>query len=494
MEEMNWEKRSSAPPVHQEHSELFSTPESSALGGEVGSVINDVPATPASHFAETSTPAYPIENTPPVTPVAPITPPASTGTGIPASDVSADHGASIEDTLEMPAFYREHIGKPKRKERKKLTSRSWFLCLTSALLSALLCLGGMMTYLHFNPIDTKNDSAARPSSVIQTDPSDLEDLNALPTTTIAQQVSPSVVSIQSTVHGYTYFNIPTTGQSTGSGIIISSDGYIITNNHVVENSSDISVTLNNGEKHEAKLIGTDPDTDLAVIKVDAVDLPAATLGDSDALMVGERAIAIGNPISTDLAGTVTQGIISALDRSITVEGVTYHLIQIDAAINAGNSGGALVNQYGQVIGINSVKIATEGVEGLGFAIPINDAKPVIEDLMDYGYVKGRPLIGLSLRELNPDLARYNNLLVEEGLYVTEVTEGSAAEAAGIQRGDIVLACEGTKVTTVAELNELRDQHKAGDTITLTINRAGTERDIRVILGEKKPTFTQDTNR
>ena len=253
------------------------------------------------------------------------------------------------------------------------------------------------------------------------------------------------------------------------------------------------VILNNGEKYDATLVGTDPDTDLAVIKIDAKELTPATLGDSDALLVGEKAVAIGNPLGTDLAGTVTQGIISALNRSITVDNVTYNLIQIDAAINSGNSGGALVNQYGDVIGINSVKISSEGVEGLGFAIPINDAKPIIEDLMSHGYVTGRPLIGLSLREITEEIAYYNNLPVKEGLYVAEVTAGTGADLAGIRRGDIITACDGEAVKTVAELNEKRDTHKAGDTITLTVNRNGENMDIKVTLSEKKSGFTQENN-
>ncbi len=388
-----------------------------------------------------------------------------------------------------PFPYRETIEKPK-KERKPLGSRPVLLCLISVLLSTAICFGGFLAYLKWMPQKNYFISAPTPSTSLNL----TEDLpeGALSTAQIAEKVSPSVVGIVSKVKGFAFFyNQETVSENTGSGIIISSDGYIMTNNHVISSASSVQVKLNSGETYDATLVGTDSDTDLAVIKIDATGLTPAVLGDSDSLMVGEKAIAIGNPLSPDLAGTVTEGIVSALNRSITVDGVTYNLLQTDAAINSGNSGGALVNQFGQVIGINSVKISSAGVEGLGFAIPINDAKPIINDLMSFGYVKGRPFIGVSLKELTRELAYYNNLPVSEGLYVMEVTEGAAADLAGILRGDIITACEGEKVTTVTELNNIRDQHKAGDTITLSLNRDGKDMEISLTLSEKKSTFISD---
>ena len=394
---------------------------------------------------------------------------------------------------EAPRFYEEHVAAPThtRKKVRRGTAHPVLLCLLSALLSALLCFGSTLAYFSLRPAasgSTERASGTAAKTVSMKE--DAEPGDTLSTAAIAQKVGPSVVGIVSTVKGFTFFyNQETSAKSSGSGIIISEDGYIMTNNHVISGASSVQVILQGGETYDATLVGTDPDTDLAVIKIEATGLTPATLGDSDSLQVGEKAVAIGNPLGTDLAGTVTQGIVSALNRSITVDNVTYNLIQIDAAINSGNSGGALANGYGEVIGINSVKISSEGVEGLGFAIPINDAKPIIEDLMAHGYVTGRPLIGLTLREITEEVAYYNNLPVKEGLYVTEVTEGTGADLAGIRRGDIITACDGKAVATVSALNEIRDTHKAGDTVTLTVNRDGKNMEIKVTLSEKKATFT-----
>lgn len=395
---------------------------------------------------------------------------------------------------EAPRFYEEHIEHPQtaaKKTKKKLSERPWFLCGVSALLSVAVSLGACTAYLKAHPQMGINAAQKNRTATTVSMKEDAEPGDVLTTAAISQKVGPSVVGIVSTVKSYTFFyNQETTAESSGSGIIISEDGYIMTNNHVISGASSVQVVLNNGEKYDATLVGTDADTDLAVIKINATGLSPAALGDSDALLVGEKVVAIGNPLGTDLAGTVTQGIVSALNRSITVDNVTYTLIQTDAAINAGNSGGALVNQYGEVIGINSVKISSSGVEGLGFAIPINDAKPIIDDLMAHGYVTGRPLIGVSLREITEEVAYYNNLPVKEGLYVAEVTPGTGADLAGIKRGDIITACDGETVKTVTELNEMRDDHQAGDTITLTVNRSGENMDIKVTLSEKKSTFNQ----
>lgn len=406
------------------------------------------------------------------------------------SDTSAAHTPAADfESWSSPFTYQETIKKP-RKERKSLGSRPWFLCLISVVLSTAICFGAFFAYLNLMPEQNRFISSdTPPSSSIP--PEELPE-GALSTAQIAEKVSPSVVGITSMVKSYTFFyNQETTAESSGSGIIISSDGYILTNNHVISGASSVQVKLNSGEAYDATLIGTDSETDLAVIKIDATGLTPAVLGDSDALVVGEKAVAIGNPLSLDLAGTVTEGIVSALNRTITVDGVDYNLLQTDAAINSGNSGGALVNQYGQVIGINSVKISSSGVEGLGFAIPINDAKPIINDLMNYGYVKGRPFIGVSLKELTRELAYYNNLPIDEGLYVVDITEGAAADLAGIRRGDIITACDGEKVTTVTELNEIRDRHKAGETVILSVNRNGEALEIELVLSEKKSTFIQD---
>ncbi len=315
----------------------------------------------------------------------------------------------------------------------------------------------------------------------------------LSTVEIGKQVGPAVVGIVTVVQqqSYSFFGQPSIseGQGSGSGIIISTNGYIVTNNHVIEGAKSIKVILNNGKEYEAGIVGADPRTDIAVIKIEETDLPTATLGNSDVLEAGERCVAIGNPLGQELAGSLTQGIISALNRTLTVDNVTYTLIQTDAAINPGNSGGALVNAYGEVIGINTVKIGSSEIEGLGFAIPTAKAMPIIEDLMNYGYVKGRPQIGVTLIYVTEQEARYYNI-PSAGLFVSDVSEGSGAATAGIKKGDVILKCNGEEVKSSEEINKIRDKFKAGDTITLTVNRDGSIMDIKVVLQEEKPTPKQ----
>lgn len=199
--------------------------------------------------------------------------------------------------------------------------------------------------------------------------------------------------------------------------------------------------------------------------------------------VGSLAVAIGNPLASELFGTVTAGIISGVNRTMTVGQREMNLIQTDASISPGNSGGALINKYGEVIGINSVKVASDAAEGLGFAIPMNEAVTIISDLMQYGYVKGRPMIGVSVREITKELAYYNNLLIDHGLYVMSVTENSGAAKAGLVRGDIIIKFDGQSVTTSTQLNNIRDKHKAGDTVTITVMRGTTEKTLSVTLTE-----------
>ncbi len=315
----------------------------------------------------------------------------------------------------------------------------------------------------------------------------------LSTVEIGKRVGPAVVGISTVVEtqGYSFFGQPATseGQGSGSGIIISTNGFIVTNNHVIEGAKSMKVILNNGKEYDATIVGADPRTDLAVIKIDAADLPAAVIGNSDVLEAGERCVAIGNPLGQELAGSLTQGIISALNRTLTVDNVTYTLIQTDAAINPGNSGGALVNAYGEVIGINTVKIGSSEIEGLGFAIPTSNAMPIIEDLMNHGYVTGRPQIGVTLIYVTEQEARYYNIPAA-GLFVSDVSAGSGAATAGIKKGDVILKCNGEEVKSSEEINEIRDRFKAGDIITLTVNRDGSIMDIKVVLTEEKPAPTR----
>lgn len=314
----------------------------------------------------------------------------------------------------------------------------------------------------------------------------------LATTEIAKKVGPSVVGITSRIVGQiSWFGTQSVSKGEGSGIIISSDGYIVTNNHVIENASEITVRLNTGTEVKATVKGTDSKTDLAVIKIEPTEqLTVAELGDSTQVEVGERAIAIGNPMGLEFFGSVTQGIISAVNRTITIDdngSRTMNVIQTDAAINNGNSGGALVNGKGQVIGINAVKLSSTGVEGMGFAIPISEAKLVIADLLEYGYVKGRPVLGISARDVTDYMSRAQGW--PKGVQVMAVSVGSGAEIAGLEQGDIITKVDGEIVETNDKLNEIKSKHAPGDVLQCEVYKysTGLTQTVSVKLSEEKPT-------
>ena len=310
----------------------------------------------------------------------------------------------------------------------------------------------------------------------------------------ANKVLPSIVGItvQYTVNSPYYgYTMQATGTATGSGVIISEDGYILTNNHVVNTSSNssfyqvsdankITVKLYNDEtEYDAKIIGMDEATDLAVIKIDKENLSAATLGDSDSLKVGEFSMAIGSPLGME--STVTAGIISATSRTITSDGKNYTVIQTDAAINSGNSGGALINSKGEVIGINTLKLSGSGVEGIGFAIPINSTKTIYEQLISDGKVK-RPYIGISGRDINEETAKKYDLV--EGVYVVTVEQFSAAEKSGLRAYDVITEVNGKQIKTMDELNEIKNEHNIGDTLMLKVFRNKEYKEITITLGEQ----------
>lgn len=294
---------------------------------------------------------------------------------------------------------------------------------------------------------------------------------------IAKKVRPSVVGIVANGGADSPFSSSTS--SVGSGIILSEDGYIITNNHVIEGTNSVSVILDDGTEYGARVIGADARTDIAVLKVEAKGLPAATFGNSDSLEQGDLAVAIGNPAGLQLQNTVTSGVVSAINRDIIVENQPMTLIQTDASINPGNSGGPLVNAYGQVIGINTVKIGVSYYEGLGFAIPMNTVKPIVDELISRGYIKGRPTIGISGEILDERTASYFN--VPAGMYVDYVYPNSDAYQKGIMRGDIIVKADGEEIKESGDIQAIRDEHVAGDTIVLTVYRNGETRDIRVVL-------------
>ncbi len=320
--------------------------------------------------------------------------------------------------------------------------------------------------------------------------------DALSVPEIVEKVMPSAVGISSTFE-YQYQmgfgqTQTQTGTSTGTGIVMTEDGYIITNAHVIYSeqyglASKVSVMLVDETEYEATVIGYDSDSDIAVLKVQADNLVAAEFGKSEDLQVGELVIAIGNPLGFELFGSVTSGIVSALNRDISINEKQMTLIQTDAAINSGNSGGPLVNSYGQVIGINSAKMSSSygaaSVEGLGFAIPITDAKEIIDDLINYGYVTGKPQIGITGEDITESMASYYQVPV--GVYVRFMDPDGAAAQSGIQIGDIIVAIQGEPVTTTDELNKIKGEYKAGDTVTLTVSRNNQNIDYHVTLKERK---------
>lgn len=317
-----------------------------------------------------------------------------------------------------------------------------------------------------------------------------------PVVAVAEKVGPSIVGIKATarVQDFWFGSMETGGD--GSGIIISEDGYILTNNHVIAdvmdgdrgtkmlNGAKIEVTLagDNSKTYPATVVGRDAKTDVAVLKINASGLTPAELGDSDSLKLGELAVAIGNP--GGFTGSVTAGIISGLERSLEVGRQKYTLIQTDAAINPGNSGGALCNSKGQVIGINTVKITAVGFEGLGFAIPINDAKAIFEDLIEYNYVRGRPFLGISPdSRFTKDVADRNR--VPEGVLVYEVVPLSGAYKAGVKVGDIITEFDGMRIKNYNELVDAITAHKPGDTVELKIYRNGETITLQATLEEDK---------
>ena len=277
------------------------------------------------------------------------------------------------------------------------------------------------------------------------------------------------------------------GKASGTGIIMSEDGYVITNHHVIESAQAVSVLTSDNQEYAASVVGSDETSDLAVLKVEAEGLQAAEFGDSSVLQVGDSVAAIGDPLGTALRGTMTDGIISAINRDLTVNDRTMSLIQTNAALNNGNSGGPLINCYGQVIGINTMKMSnfyslSTTVEGIGFAIPIDTAKPIIDELIEKGYVSGRPAIGIDGETLPATYRIYYRL--PQGIYVTRVYRNSDAAAKGVSEGDIITAINGIDVTTMEQLNRVKNQFTAGQTVTLTIYRSGSSYDVEIILMDR----------
>ena len=313
--------------------------------------------------------------------------------------------------------------------------------------------------------------------------------SSLTTEQVADLVSPSVVVItteQVVYSQWSWYGQNQVESGAGSGVIISSDGYILTCAHVVDGASTITVTI--GDKdYTATLVGEDTTSDIAVIKIDADGLTPATVGNSDSLKVGQSVMAVGNPLG-ELGGTVTGGMISALNRSVTIQGSssvnTMSLIQMDASVSPGNSGGGLFNMNGELVGIVNAKSSSSDAEGLGFAIPINDAIKVAQELLENGYVTGRPYLGITYLAVT-DAQTASQLGVNAyGVYVMEVVKGGPAEKAGLQAGDRIVSVDGTEIASKDDLGTLMQKHAAGDTLSITIARDGQMQTVNVTLGEK----------
>ena len=313
--------------------------------------------------------------------------------------------------------------------------------------------------------------------------------SGMTTAQVAKTVSPSVVVI--TTEQVVYSQWSWYGQSqvesgAGSGVVISSDGYILTCAHVVSGASNITVTIGDTD-YPATVVGEDDTSDVAVLKIDATDLTPATVGNSDSLAVGESVLAVGNPLG-ELGGTVTSGIVSALNRSVTIQGTsstnTMSLIQMDASVSPGNSGGGLFNMNGELIGLVNAKSSSSDAEGLGFAIPINDAIKVAQDLLENGYVSGRPYMGITYLAVTDAQTAAQLNVNAYGVYVVDVVQGGPADKAGLKTGDRIVSIDGTEIAQKDDLGTLIQQHAAGDTLSITVAREGQMQTVSLTLGEK----------
>ncbi len=388
---------------------------------------------------------------------------------------------------------------PPQKPRKQKKAHSGVITIVTSVVLSLICGlgGGWFAYTHLSGgsdssgTKVKYSCESSPSSTTSVSSSDSG--SGLTTSEVAAKAAPSVVEIVTEVTSTQYgmFGGTYTSQAAGSGVIISSDGYIITNNHVIEDASSITVTTYDNKEYSATLVGTDETSDIAVIKVDATDLVAATIGDSSKLEAGDTAVVIGNPLGT-LGGTVTDGIISSPSREMVINNQSMELIQTNAEINSGNSGGGMFDGNGNLIGIVNAKdsgTTSSGtvIEGIGFAIPINTAMDVAEELMNYGEVTDRATLGVYLQEVSTNYYGYT-----AGLYITGTADGSGAEKAGLKAYDRIVSLDGTEISSQSDLTKVLRDKNVGDTVTLTIERSGKQMDVQVTLGSSGSTTSSSS--
>ncbi|MEA5143920.1 MAG: trypsin-like peptidase domain-containing protein [Oscillibacter sp.] len=304
----------------------------------------------------------------------------------------------------------------------------------------------------------------------------------------------SVVSINTASTTTNVFGQSVESASAGSGFIITADGYIVTNYHVISGASSVKVTLYSGDNYDATLVGGDEDYDIAVLKINAADLPAVTLGDSSAVNVGDSVAAIGNPLG-ELTFSMSEGIVSSNNRAINVDGTPFNMIQVDASINPGNSGGPLMNSYGEVVGIVSAKYssyANTTVEGLGFAIPINDVSAMIKDIMENGQVTTKPYLGITAGTMTSQMASQYKIDITKGVFVYSVEAGGAGDKAGLKLGDVITKVNDTEITSMEDLSAAKKNYSSGDAVTLTIYRSGSYTTVQLTFGTAPATTSSSS--
>lgn len=377
---------------------------------------------------------------------------------------------------------------PQQPKKKIHGTKIVALCLVCALVGGAAGGAGVIAYKNSGNATTLYEGNRTPTVV---NISQVNGKNMLTAPEIYASFVGSTVGITTEIVTTNYFGQPVSSAAAGSGFVITSDGYILTNYHVVDGASSIKVSFVDGTSYDATLVGGEEENDIAVLKIEATGLTPVIIGDSDNIKVGEQVVAIGNPLG-ELTYSMTQGIISARDRSITMQnGDVMNMLQTDTAINSGNSGGPLFDMYGQVIGITSAKLSNSGsgsgeatIEGLGFAIPINDIKEMVQDIIENGYVTGKAYMGITVTTVpETDARRYG---MSQGALITSVDTASCAAKAGLQKGDIITAIDGKTVVSSAELVEAKKDYRAGDTITLEVDRSGQKLTVTLTFDEDTP--------
>ena len=390
------------------------------------------------------------------------------------------------------SYTQPPVKKEKKKKEKKPVSRGFIaaMLVLTVLCSAALGFGGGMLAKNMNTTTNGNITI---NQVNSSGVKNAGTTSASSTSEIVKKTADSVVEIatEGVVTGNFAQQYVTKGA--GSGVIISADGYIVTNHHVIDNAKTIKVTLRDGQTtYDATLIGSDEDNDIALLKVNAEGLTPATFGDSSSLAVGDYVVAIGNPLGT-LGGTVTDGIVSALAREVTIEDKNMTLLQTNAQISPGNSGGGLFNANGELVGIVNAKDSATEVEGIAFAIPVNNVIDIIKDLQNYGYVTGKIDLGMEFVDINSNDTAFYYGVNQLGCYVLSVTNGSNAEKAGFKRGDLITAVNGTEISQSSEISKVLENNKVGDKVTLTVSRSGRTTDIELELEEYVPSAKLNSN-